>query len=308
MIETLQATQDLCPECGNYQLLPEMDRGSVVCTICGLVVCPLIDTSPGYIHQSHQNLVYPYLDNNLITQISPQKYDTNGNRLSTEILGAMHRLRYLDDSFTDNKDRNQRKAMFEIKRVCGQLRIGLIQQDIIARYYKKALYTGLLSKLTIHTTVAALVYLIAKQGKYIITLSDIYRVSRSNPKEIRKIINILRVKLGLRSPPIHPKHLIERFGTVLQISRKTQLIAYDLIRQAEAHDLIAGRNPSSVASGVLYAAGHLSCEFRSMKQVADATQCCEFTIRNRMKELNKCLNLNISTRKRGGRKRRRDHV
>ncbi len=62
-------------------------------------------------------------------------------------------------------------------------------------------------------------------------------------------------------------------------------VAHKVLRAAKQLKLTSGRAPKSIAAAVSYIASKITGEYRTQREIAEAAQITEVTIRNRYKEL-----------------------
>lgn len=274
-----------CPECATPHPLHDLDQDTLVCSSCGLVLDMLKDSNLSRTNRDHNYYETGFLDSGLITEISNQRLDAKGTRLSISTQHHMKRLRNIDNKAIQYKTRTLRKAMIEIHRLCSQLQVGPDFTKLVAKTYSNALLKDLFHGKILNGTTAGLIYLLAQQTKYIITWNDIKKVANIAPKPLKRYIFFIKQQLDLKTKPIHPKDLIERFGVALHFTRTTINVAYELLSNVEGINLNSGRNPLGLTASALYLAGHITGEKRTQPEITAVTQITEMTIRSRNAEL-----------------------
>jgi transcription initiation factor TFIIB len=73
----------------------------------------------------------------------------------------------------------------------------------------------------------------------------------------------------------------------------TQQRAIKIINEAKAQGIVAGKDPMVLAAASLYVACVLEGERKTQKEIAEAANVTEVTVRNRYKGLKEALNLGI---------------
>jgi transcription initiation factor TFIIB len=94
-------------------------------------------------------------------------------------------------------------------------------------------------------------------------------------------------ELNLEIKPVDPRQYLNRILNDLSVEEKeaVRARAEELISAAERKNLHSGKSPTSLASGAIYAASLLENQHVTQREVADAANCTEVTIRNRYQEM-----------------------
>ena len=101
---------------------------------------------------------------------------------------------------------------------------------------------------------------------------------------------------GLKIAPADPAHYIPRFCSELGLSEGTREKAIEILKRNKGAGAARGWAPIGTAAAAIYIAAVLSNdegEYRAEKEIAKVAGTTEITIRNRYKELEKSLKLNI---------------
>jgi len=91
--------------------------------------------------------------------------------------------------------------------------------------------------------------------------------------------------------PSNPTDFIPKFASVIGLKPVTQAKAVEILKKAQKAEIDNGRGPLGLVAAALYIAAQLTGAYLTQKQVADATEVTEVTIRNRYKEIVTKLNL-----------------
>ena len=139
-------------------------------------------------------------------------------------------------------------------------------------------------------TIAAAIYTAYKIHKQPRTLHEISEASGITKKEIGKQYRHITKKLNIKIPILTPQDYVDRFATLLNLSKNAQLKAEEIIRYIKKEDT-TGKKPESITAAVLYITALINEEKRTQKEISDATGISQVTIRNRYKELLNNLDL-----------------
>ena len=86
-------------------------------------------------------------------------------------------------------------------------------------------------------------------------------------------------------PVIEPTQSVEKIASKLQISEKTKRYGIKVLREAQEHEESAGKDPMGLAAAALYLSCVKNGEDRTQRDIAEAANVTEVTIRNRYKGL-----------------------
>ena len=160
--------------------------------------------------------------------------------------------------------------------------------------YRKVEHRGLVKGRTIPGILAAAVYLACREMGTPRTLKDITRISNSKRKGIARNIRILTVELGIKPPVFDPMKCIVKVANTAQIGERTTRHAFkmmnELLRRKTAS---GGKDQMGLAASILYIACKETGERKPQKVMASAAGVSEVTIRNRVRDLAKNLNLPV---------------
>lgn len=286
-----------CPECGG-NLSTDEDRGETVCADCGLVVDEdHIDPGPewrAYDSQEREQKrrVGPPTtklmhDDGLSTTIDWRDTDTHGRTLSARKRKQMHRLRHLDNTSKANpsKARTLQPALKEISRMGSALGLPKHVRETASVIFRRALEEDLVRGRSIEGVATAALYAAARQANVPRTSDEMERVCRVGVKEFQRTYRYLNRELGLEVRPVDPETYIDRFISDLGLSTEVERCARTLLETGKADGLHSGKKPSSLAAAAIYAAGVLTNEKVTQKEVSEVTDVTKVTIRKRYPEL-----------------------
>jgi transcription initiation factor TFIIB len=116
------------------------------------------------------------------------------------------------------------------------------------------------------------------------SLEEVAEVSRVERKEIGRTYRYLSQELGLEMQPVDPKQYVPRFCSEIGLSEEVEAKTNEIIEVTVEQGLLSGKSPTGYAAAAIYAASLLCNEKRTQREVADAAQVTEVTIRNRYQE------------------------
>jgi len=222
-------------------------------------------------------------DMGLATIISPTNKDSSGKPLSTSSRSQVH----------EPIDRNFRQAFSELNRLKDKLTISNSVLEKAAYIYRKALQKGLVRGRSISALIAAALYAACRDTETPRTLNDVGQAANINRKDIARCYRLLHRELDLKMPVVNSIQCISRIASKIGISEKTKRSACLVLKKAQDSHESAGKDPMGLAAAALY----LSCvengESLTQRDIAEAANVTEVTIRNRYKRLKTAHNISV---------------
>jgi len=182
-------------------------------------------------------------------------------------------------------DRNFITAFSELNRLKDKLALSNTIIERAAYIYRKAVERNLTRGRTISGMTAAALYAACRDTETSRTLKDVAEASNINRKEISRCYRLIYLELELKMPVVDSIQCIARISSKLKITEKTKRYAVKVLKSSQEHQRSAGKDPMGLAAAALY----LSCitigENKSQREMAEAANVTEVTIRNRVKNL-----------------------
>lgn len=292
-----------CPECDG-RLYRDYARGELICGSCGLVINEKqIDRGPEWraFDSSQQSErartgapMNPLLhDKGLSTEIGWKNRDAAGTFLPLKKRAQMYRLRQWQRRIrvSGATERNKMLAFQEIGRVSARLELPEHIKEDASIIYTRTAEKNLIRGRSIESVAAASLYAACRKNHIPRTLDEIAQESTVHRKHIGRTYRFLMRELKMSLRPTSPVDYIPRFCGMLELSRKVELKAIEIVDMAIKEELTSGRGPTGVAASAIYIAATLTEERRTQREIAEITGVTEVTIRNRYKEMVKKLGL-----------------
>ena len=284
-----------CPSCGAGEREIKIDevRGERSCSMCGHVVesnmidhreptrrfskdDPSVDNSH---HGAPSSILYP--DKGLTTTFNPWEGQPTGQRKLKNYI-----LKRTNKQTVTNKERNLAVALSDLSRIISRMGLSKPVHYEAANIYRKAVDAQLIRGRSIEGVVAASLYAACRMCQVPRTLDEIAQGTRTGRKEIARNWTTLRKKLPMlkkvRNPP--PESFLERFGNQLKLSISTTRRARQLLFECFDGGIDHGKNPVGIVAACIYIACNEQEERRTQREIAQALNITEVTIRNRYKE------------------------
>lgn len=287
-----------CSECGAKLLLYDQENAEVVCSKCGFVVTTkMTDNGPEW-------RAFTPEDRKVKVRVgAPQIFAIHDKTLSTKIFrrdimgyspekrAQLFRLQKWQkrSRISDSGERNLAKALSEINRLCDSLNLPRNIGESAAIAYRKVVKKRLTRGRSIRVLATAAIYVVCRQSRIVRTLTELSEASGIGRKEIASNYRFLVRKLKIFTPTTRPNKFLTKLSSQLGLHGKTEGIAHKILRGAENQRLTSGRMGKSVAAATCYIASTVSGERRTQREIAEAADITEVTIRNRYREMMKRL-------------------
>jgi transcription initiation factor TFIIB len=287
-----------CSECGASLLVRDLDAAEVVCTSCGFVIATKL-TSRG----PEWRAFTPEQRREKVRIGAPYTFTIHDKGLSTKIdwrdirsfspekKAQLHRLRRWQrrSRVSSSKERNLASVLSEMYRLSDALNLPKNVLETAAVIYRKAAKKQLTRGRSIQGMAVATVYLACRQCGLVRTIMELSQVSGIHRKDIALNYRILVRKLNYFVPPVKPRQYITRVCNQLEVHGRTEEVAHRILTGAKKLKLTIGRGPKGIAAAASYIASTITGERRTQREVAEAADLTEVTIRNRYKEMMKRL-------------------
>ncbi|KKM13237.1 hypothetical protein LCGC14_1718270 [marine sediment metagenome] len=110
-------------------------------------------------------------------------------------------------------------------------------------------------------------------------------------KDIARCYRLLVKELDLKMPVTDSIQCVARIASRIGITEKTKRYAIKVLKQAQKNEVSAGKDPMGLAAAALYLSCVKNGEDKTQRDIAEAANVTEVTIRNRYKGLKEHLDL-----------------
>ena len=290
--------------CVKGKLVTDNESGEMFCSKCGFVMNEKIQESGpewrSFTQDEHGDRAragaptsLTMHDMGLATIINPQNKDASGRPLTSSMKSTIERLRTWDSRSQVHEpvDRNFRQAFSELNRLKDKLAISDAVIEKAAYIYRKALEKGLVRGRSISALMASALYAACRDTATPRNLKDVEQVANIKRKDIARCYRLLVKELDLRMPVTDSVQCVARIASRIGIAEKTKRHAIKVLRKAQEHEVSAGKDPMGLAAAALYLACVNNNEDKTQRDIAEAANVTEVTIRNRYKGLKESLDL-----------------
>ena len=230
-------------------------------------------------------------DKGLTTQIDWRDF----KGYSPEKRAELHRIRHWQQrSRVNSNERSLTFALSEINKVSDMLSLPKNIVENAAINYRKAVNESITRGKAIKKIAVAVIYLSCRQNRMVRTIGELSNASGISKKDIASHYRFIVRKLKLFVPPMKPNRQITKLSSQLGLDGITEGVAHKLLLGAKKEKLTSGRSAKSLAAAACYIASKITGNHKTQREVSEAADLTEVTIRNRYKEMIKQLNIVIS--------------
>ena len=301
MVNLIPGIKQNCLRCGKMALITDFETGEIFCGGCGFVLSERLE-SPGPERRSFPDdrinkertgvgTSLAIHDQGLSTVINPTNRDATGKPLSSSMKKTLKRLRTWDSrSQSQPIDRNLKQAFSELYRVKDKLVLSDSVVEKAAYIYRKALEKKMVRGRSISSMIGSALYAACREVETPRTLKEIAVIMNIKKGDLAACYRKLVHELDLKIPVADSVQNVARIASKIGISEKTKRYSIQILRKAEENKISAGKNPMGLAGAALYVACITNGENKTQRDIAEASNITEVTIRNRQKGLLELVN------------------
>ena len=195
-------------------------------------------------------------------------------------------------SFTQDEHGDRaRQAFSELNRLKDKLAISDSVVEKAAYIYRKALNKGLVRGRSISALMASALYAACRDTETPRNLKDVEIAANIKRKDIARCYRLLVKELDLKMPVTDSVQCIARIASKIGIGEKTKRFAIQVLKSAQANEASAGKDPMGLAAAALYLSCVKNGEDKTQRDIAEAANVTEVTIRNRYKGLKESIDV-----------------
>jgi len=120
---------------------------------------------------------------------------------------------------------------------------------------------------------------------------DVEQAANIKRKDIARCYRLLVKELDLKMPVTDSIQCVARIASRIGIAEKTKRYAIKVLKDAQENEVSAGKDPMGLAAAALYLSCVKNGEDKTQRDIAEAANVTEVTIRNRYKGLKDSLNI-----------------
>jgi transcription initiation factor TFIIB len=213
---------------------------------------------------------------------------TNKDARGSKINSSVFSLRRWDSRIQvyTSTDKNLTQAFAQLDTLKDKLGLPSAVIEKTAYIYRKAQDNRLVLGRSISAAlVAVAIYAACREMGIPRTLTEIARKSNVKRKSVAKCYRQLLLELDLIIPMADPMKCITTVTNKAKVSEKTKHHAINLMDIVIENEISAGKDPMGLAATVIYLSCRETGEIKTKKQLADAADISDMTLRTRLRDL-----------------------
>ena len=288
-----------CPTCGGTHFIYQKTTGEVICKTCGYVAkVSNLDLGPEWrsfegdeVDRSRAGppqtaLIADRGLGSVLGNINYQGYE-RGVKISETRRKDIQRVRtWISRTISvSSHDRNLQNALNTLQKLGEKLNVPKHILERAAEIYRQALEKDLVRGRAINSIVAASLYLALRELDNPRTQKQMAKVAGIDKKELGRCYRLLIKTLGIKPPVIDPVAYIQAISLEAGFPSKVTIYAEKIIRLAKKMKITAGKDPVGLAAAAVYYAALINGIRVTQRDIANAADITEVTVRNRCKAL-----------------------
>lgn len=295
-----------CVECSSRKLIVDEGKGERYCADCGIMVeQQMVDPGPEWVSHSAESKDRSRVgmptnallhDGGLSTELDWRNSDYAGVPISGKSRSQMYRMRKWQrrSRHRGARERALSEGYRIIEAVASKMALPRPCSERAGNLYKRAQEGGVIRGRSIATCAVACLYISNQLFQTGRTVEDFAKTSKIPNKQIGRVYRSIKRELRIRTPPPSPLVYIDRFCSDLGLPPVVKSRTKTIVKEADARGIIDGKSPCGVAAACVYIAASLEGSHRTQREISEASNTTEVTIRNRYKEICSVLGLEIS--------------
>ncbi len=290
-----------CQECGSRELIQDMNKGERYCSACGIMIEEkMVDPGPEWVNHTSEGKDRSRVgmptnallsDGGLATELDWRNVDYSGVPISGKSRSQFYRMRKWQkrSRHSGARERALAEGFRVIEVTASKMSLPKTCSERAANIYRKAQEDGVVRGRSIATCSVASLYIANQLFQTGRTVEDFAKASKISNKEIGRVYRSMKRDLKIRTPAPTPLVYIDRFCSELGLPPIVKAKTKQIVKDADEKGLTDGKSPCGVAAACLYIAASVEGFHRTQREISEASNTTEVTIRNRYKEI--CVNL-----------------
>jgi len=283
--------------CKKYTVITDPHTGEIACSSCGSVFSErVIDSgaetighsSEDYLSNSRvgQKISLKMIDMGLSTIIESKDRDATGKLLSPENRRMFYRLRMWDrNSRSSNSIKSFQKAFTMLDGIASKLGLPESVAEQTAYLFRKIAAKKILTGRSTSGILCAATYIACRTTNTPRTLQDIADAGNIKKKNLQRTYRFLTKELEINPASYDPKEFVTRIAVAVNISEKTERLAFKILKYAAKKNISTSKNPMGMAAAAINLAVAINHEKASQVKISEASGISSVTIRDRTKEI-----------------------
>jgi transcription initiation factor TFIIB len=287
-----------CDNCGGTEFIHKKSTREIICKTCGFVVKTLsVDMGPEWRtfegDETDRARAGPpqsslIVDRGITTVLGNiQEGYGRGAKVSETRRREIQRIKswIYRTSGASSQERNLQNALNTLQKLGEKLNVPKNVLERAAQIYRMALDKDLVRGRAITSIVAASLYLALREFQMPRTFKSMARHVGIDRKELGRCYRLLVKELNIKTPVINPSLYVRSIVSRAGLSSRVSVHAEKIINLAKKLKITAGKDPVGLASAAVYYAALLNGYKITQRDIANAAEITEVTVRNRCKYL-----------------------
>ncbi len=287
-----------CPNCRG-RLVRDPEKGEVLCPRCGVVALDQItDSTPEWKSMDYEERskrmqtgapsTYSRHDLGLSTEISSDLRDSHGNYLHGLNKESAQQLKKWNRRIQASApgERTLVAALGKITEISSSMRLPANVTEDASLIFRKSVKSNMSKSKSVAGNAVASLYLACRRANINRTLKEICIIGGVKPNQAAKYYRNLR-NLGneVYIPPPSVQKYISKLVNKEKINPRVERLALDLSEKTNESEISSGKTPAGLAGAYVYIASVLAGEHIPQRDIAEAAEVTEVTVRNRCREI-----------------------
>ena len=287
--------------CLHKKTTHDQDRGEIVCVQCAEVLEQKMNgdglefSGDNFMEsmRTGPKTTLAMHDRGLSTVMGKVNKDASGTPISYGMRSTVRRMRLWDSRsmIRTSSERNLRIALGEMGKLKEKMGLSDAIIERASVLYRKSSEAGLVRGRSVKSVVGACIYAACRDMDTQRTIIEISKHLLERRKVVARSYRTLFRELGLSTPMSDPIKSVIKFANNLKIPESAKREAISIFDALSEKKAVAGKKPDAVSAAVIYMACIRTNVKISQQKVSSVSGISAVTIRNRVNEFSKYVEL-----------------
>jgi len=287
-----------CPMCGK-SLVGDYDKGELICSSCGFVIedhneyrgpeWKAIDLEE---KEKRVRVGAPQTfllhDLGLTTEIGTETKDSHGRSLSPYMRMSVKSMKKWQSRIrtVSSEERNLSVVLSKINEFSDALKLPKTVTETAAHAYRILAKKRVAKSRSIIGMAGASIYLACRKFETGRSLKEIAKTIGVDKRTVAKYYRFMLKETEKESiPPTSVGRYVSKLVNVIKIDPKVERLALNLMSETFHSKTFDGKAPAGLAAAFVYISSVLLGERAPQREIAEAAEVTEVTVRNRSREI-----------------------
>jgi len=290
--------QRLCPICSK-SLIGDFDRGELICSSCGFVAEDRNEyQGPEWkamdLEEKEKRVrvgaprTLSLHDNGLTTVIGAEMKDSHGTSLSPYMRMSVKKMKkwQIRIRTISSEERSLSTVLSKINEISNILNLPKTVTETAAQIYRILAKKKVVKSRSVLGMAGASIYLACRKCKVSRSLKEVARSACTDKRSIAKYFRlVLKETEKDYVPPLSIGKYISKLVNMMKIDPKVERLAIYLMSKTVDSKIFDGKAPAGLAASFVYISSVLAGAHVPQREIAEAAEVTEVTIRNRSREI-----------------------